>query len=362
VKNSLLILCGIGLAFFLATCEVASAATNLLINGDFEAGNFTGWNTSKIITGAGIDRGSHPQIVTSPVHSGSYSAYFYCADQHGYPWWPASGRIDQARQTIENVDYNMLSNMVFEVWSMYRGRYIGFYHHASGGSIEFRVSDSSNNTLSRHIIRHLPWMPWTHNMYALHEDPAPASFTIYHDGADGTHGPWRHTVLDIREVINDPIAGIDESEKTLVDHIDIVIYAWSYGTADYDAELWVDDIAVYLKTIPATIDIDPDTLNLNSKGNWITAYIELPEGYDVSEIDVSTIKLNNKIEAELKPTEIGDYDEDNIPDMMVKFDRKAVHGILVPADEVQLTVTGKVAGVDFEGSDTIRVIDKEKNK
>lgn len=114
--------------------------------------------------------------------------------------------------------------------------------------------------------------------------------------------------------------------------------------------------------VPATIDIDPDTLNLQSKGRWITAYIELPDEYDVSNIDVSTILLANTVSAEANPTEIGDYNEDGIPDLMVKFDRSAVQDILEVGDEVEITVTGEVAGTPFEGSDTIRVIDKGKGK
>ena len=43
--------------------------------------------------------------------------------------------------------------------------------------------------------------------------------------------------------------------------------------------------------IEAEVNIDPDTLNVKSKGKWITAYIELPEGYDVNDIDINTVKL-----------------------------------------------------------------------
>jgi hypothetical protein len=43
---------------------------------------------------------------------------------------------------------------------------------------------------------------------------------------------------------------------------------------------------------PAVNDIKPDTLNLVSNGNWITAYIELPAGYRVADINVSTIMLS----------------------------------------------------------------------
>lgn len=106
--------------------------------------------------------------------------------------------------------------------------------------------------------------------------------------------------------------------------------------------------------VKAIIEIDPDTLNLKSKGNWITAYIEVP-GCKVSQIDISMIKLNGTISAEQKPTAIGDYDRDRVPDLMVKFNRTAVQGIVHLGNNV-LTVTGKVSGLNFEGSDTIRVI------
>jgi len=111
--------------------------------------------------------------------------------------------------------------------------------------------------------------------------------------------------------------------------------------------------------VPATIDIDPDTLNLKSNGKWITCYIELPEGYDVNDIAVASILLNGAVAAEPKPVEIGDYDADGVANLMVKFDMSAVQDLLEPADEVELTVSGELGdGTSFEGSDTIKVIDK----
>lgn len=115
--------------------------------------------------------------------------------------------------------------------------------------------------------------------------------------------------------------------------------------------------------IQATIDIDPDTLNLNSKGKWITCYIELPEDYDVEDIDVSTIKLNDQVPAESRPTGIGDCDDDGIAELMVKFDRSAVQEILEAGNEVEITLTGELEDdTKFEGSDTVRVINKGGKK
>ncbi|MDI6642475.1 MAG: hypothetical protein QMD95_00225 [Candidatus Hodarchaeaceae archaeon] len=114
--------------------------------------------------------------------------------------------------------------------------------------------------------------------------------------------------------------------------------------------------------IPAMIDIDPETLNLRSQGRWITCYIELPGGLDVAKIDVSTVALEGDIflegilSAEPWPTEIGDHDGDGVPDLMVKFDRSAVQGLVSVGDNVELTVIGKWGSAPFRGSDTIRVI------
>jgi hypothetical protein len=103
----------------------------------------------------------------------------------------------------------------------------------------------------------------------------------------------------------------------------------------------------------ATIDIDPNTLNLKSKGRWITCYITLNEPYDPSSIDISTILLEDTI-----PAEWGDIQGDRL---MVKFDRSDVQALL-PVGTYNLKVTGEFTdGTSFEGySDEIRVIDPGK--
>jgi len=139
-------------------------------------------------------------------------------------------------------------------------------------------------------------------------------------------------------------------------------YTESFGAVNGD--FWLVKLGPTRTT--ATIDIDPDTLNSKSNGQWITAYIELPEKYGVSEIDVSSILLNGSISVNPEPpTEVGDYDADSIPDLMVKFERAVVIEWLGTVDygedtgkiiEVTLVITGEAAGTPFEGADTIRVL------
>lgn len=92
--------------------------------------------------------------------------------------------------------------------------------------------------------------------------------------------------------------------------------------------------------IPAFVDIDPDTLNLKNQGKWVTAYLELLKGYDINKIDLQSIRLNGQIPIESRPITIGDYDNNNIPDLMVKFDRKLVQNILQPENKVKIIVSG----------------------
>ncbi|MCX5649044.1 MAG: hypothetical protein NTX40_08120 [Planctomycetota bacterium] len=121
-------------------------------------------------------------------------------------------------------------------------------------------------------------------------------------------------------------------------------------------EVFFDDLN--LTPAPATVDIDPNTLDLKSQGKWITAYITLPEGYDVGDIDISTVQLDGIIAAAW-----GDDCEDDA--LMVKFDREAViahlkgEGLTLPTN-VTLKVTGGIGDLLFEGSDTIRVIEPPK--
>jgi len=89
----------------------------------------------------------------------------------------------------------------------------------------------------------------------------------------------------------------------------------------------------------------------------MACYIELPPGFDVGQVDVSTVLLNGLVPAELSPTEVGDYDSDGIAHLMLKFDRSATHTTLEVGDVAQISVAGELLdGAVFEGSDTIRVI------
>lgn len=102
--------------------------------------------------------------------------------------------------------------------------------------------------------------------------------------------------------------------------------------------------------VNAIIDVTPRTLNLRSNIKWIMVGIELPEGYDAADIDVSSIKLNGIVPADsVKIRERHNR-------LKVRFDGKSVLDILSPGDQV-ITITGQLtSGILFVGTDTVKVI------
>lgn len=138
-----------------------------------------------------------------------------------------------------------------------------------------------------------------------------------------------------------------------------VVIARNMAISDIPCEPYVvvsTETGIIPPVIAATTDFGPDVLNMDAERKYTTAYIELPLGYDITQIDVSSVSLNGAVPALPDPTEIGDHDKDSIPDLMVKFDWAAVQYVLTTGEEVDVTITGEVAGIPFEGSDTVRVI------
>ncbi|MHC4676334.1 MAG: choice-of-anchor Q domain-containing protein, partial [Planctomycetota bacterium] len=116
------------------------------------------------------------------------------------------------------------------------------------------------------------------------------------------------------------------------------------------------DMGAYESPVPAEVRIVPRSINLESKGNWITCYIWLPENYNVADIEPNSVFLEDEFQTEsLKVDE-----EQQVA--MARFSRSEVQGIL-NAGDTELTITGQLTdGTVFEGTDVIRVINKAGKK
>lgn len=93
--------------------------------------------------------------------------------------------------------------------------------------------------------------------------------------------------------------------------------------------------------------------------------IELPHGYNASDVDMSSIRLEGTVPAEPRPYQIKDRhhehcdrdsEEHDHSELTVKFKRSDVIAILPAGNHVPVHVAGKVGSTIFDGVDIIRVI------
>lgn len=150
------------------------------------------------------------------------------------------------------------------------------------------------------------------------------------------------------------------------------ILAWEDGYQGGDADY--QDAIISLSPTPqiieAVVDVHPESLNLGSKGRWITVFIKFPDNTSASEVNVSSVMLNGTIPVNHKPVTIEDVDEDGSLELMVKFDRfEVISYVLTNANSTALAemrftdmsfiVSGALYdGTLFHGSDVTKTIYK----
>lgn len=154
-----------------------------------------------------------------------------------------------------------------------------------------------------------------------------------------------------------------------------------YGFGQVMGKFYSDDSAFYFdlmtpetyqhihivpEPISAIIDIQPDTLNISSKGKWLTCHIYLPEDYNVADVNSYSISLMFP-EDEIYADWLWFNEKQNV--VSAKFNRSYVQEVLADSEDVletgqaELTITGQLLdGTIFEGTDTIKVINKGRKK
>jgi hypothetical protein len=261
----------------------------------------------------------------------------------------------------------------------------------SYGGVDYAMTLNSGDALDGYWVRTIP-------------DPGTETTITYTITAvdlaelpnEVTYGPHSVTWTDITppvitDVTNNPEPPLIPGEPTIVqvtatDDVGVHHVTISYGGVDYAMALGIGDL--WTHTIPgqdagtsfsvtvtaydaagntdtasfdkwwpiiATLDIEPTTLSLSSTGNWVSAFVELPAGYDVTEVDLATVTLEG-VPAENTPLKVRDHDHDGNWDVKLKFNRGALIETLSLGDAVEVTIIGQLNdGKVFMGTTTIRV-------
>ena len=105
--------------------------------------------------------------------------------------------------------------------------------------------------------------------------------------------------------------------------------------------------------ITAYVKFVPQSLNLKSMGNFVHVSLSLCGAYQVSQVDLKTVKLNGIVSPLLGQSKVLNKE------IKLVFKRSEVHPEIGGA--IKMTITGTLKnGTRFEGSDTIKVINPVK--
>ncbi len=113
--------------------------------------------------------------------------------------------------------------------------------------------------------------------------------------------------------------------------------------------------------IKANIWLEKKRFNMRGgHRRFMKAFIELPEGFDVEDIDLSTVKMvinGKRVRANQQNIKIGDRNKNGIPDVMVKFNRARIKKIVKKGIN-RVKIRGKIDGQIFRGHTKLKVIKK----
>jgi ABC-type transport system substrate-binding protein len=120
-------------------------------------------------------------------------------------------------------------------------------------------------------------------------------------------------------------------------------------------------LAGYQQSLPpidAQFTIKPASINLRAQGKWITGYIQLPAGFNLNRISISSIRLNQTVS--VAPGTVPTVVEHNgVPTLSVKFNVSQVQALFGGPGTYVLRISGSLGGGPprtFEGFDSVTVI------
>ncbi len=96
----------------------------------------------------------------------------------------------------------------------------------------------------------------------------------------------------------------------------------------------------FASPVLATVKFDPSSIPLNSQATYLVALVELPEGFKVSELVLSSIRLNSTIEPTIVVPSI--LSSSGAQVLLVKFNMEDVKTLLPKPGDYRLQVGGNI--------------------
>ena len=184
--------------------------------------------------------------------------------------------------------------------------------------------------------------------------PHHRDYSLVHD----TYSEWYHVFVTKLDPPTDYVVGVQRSDgQNIIPLTDPFWYSeigggsWHVFDPSVDSkgdrtcrEAFPDEMIV------THLDVDPDTLNLKSKGRWITAYLST-ENASIYDVNISSILLQDTLVPERY-----DYQDEVL---MLKFNRQDFKDTVQVGESVEVKLSGKWEdGTGFEARDHIRVINR----
>jgi hypothetical protein len=133
---------------------------------------------------------------------------------------------------------------------------------------------------------------------------------------------------------------------------------FDFPGVDNNGELPEFDMGAYeLVPVEAAMKFTPQTLNCNSKGNWLKAHLTLPEEFLPEDVDVNESAWAEPMGIESEYIKVLGNNESPVR-LEISFDREAFCDLLTDMNDgsLEVTVIGSLtAGRYFYATDTIRI-------
>ena len=118
----------------------------------------------------------------------------------------------------------------------------------------------------------------------------------------------------------------------------------------------------FSEVVEAQLDMNPNTLQLSSKGKFVSAALQFPPFLDPEDVVLSSVILDSTVYALTDKSSLTDKNEDGILELEVKFSRQEVAANIAEGQNVPVRINGLIGTQQFVARDTIRVFRPQVNK